>query len=295
MPESPYPSAGGHTAPTVDAPDDVRRPPALGRRADHGGRRRVRCRPLRTCAAAARVVPPPAPRLRPPRPAYRRHEWSPPSVVTGRQRARAPRADSDPQRCRGRSIRRPDHAGPQPVTAPPGGPRTTVPPARPAARTGQCPAVRPIPAGAADAGPSLSSRSGARPAPGPAAAAAHRPVDGAEVLVRAVRRAVLRLADHGRRALRRPRRRRRHRQGQRHGDDDQRHRARTRRSPPASCSAGRRSSASSTSSCSSPCRPSGRSSTTCAPTWSVASRSPCPNERRDRHWRAVWACPVRDR
>ena len=46
--------------------------------------------------------------------------------------------------------------------------------------------------------------------------------------------------------------------------------------PPASSSAARPSSVSSTSSCSSRCPRSARSSTTCAPTWSAASRSPCP-------------------
>ncbi len=114
MPESPYPSAGGHTAPTVDAPDDVR---------DHQG---SADEPI--TAGDAAPVPPaqdvaaapewtaPAPDWPPPA-----DEWSAPSVVTANG-ARAPLEHTPtPSVAGAEAYGAPTIAGPQLVTAPPGG------------------------------------------------------------------------------------------------------------------------------------------------------------------------------
>ncbi len=134
MPESPYPSAGGRPAPTVDAPDDVR---AHQRSADDPitpGDPAVRPTP----DAAAPEWSPPPPDWVPPA-----DDWSAPSVVTANGARAHLELDPAVDLTGAEAFGAPTIAGPDPVTAPPGGAHPAPP---------GWPASPPIPSGASAPG-----------------------------------------------------------------------------------------------------------------------------------------------
>ena len=214
------------------SPSGLPTPPSAGRRGDGEARRRLRPRPRRLVGHARRLPTV----LRRPRPAARPR-------LRRRCGARGPTSRPAPDA----DTTGYDHPGRYGVTG------SAVTSGYGATRARR-PHRRRRPPPTEQSGVPVAARgAGPRTAPGQPAAAAHQPVDGAEVLLRAGHRAVLRVADHRRRAVRHPRRRRRGRQDQRHRDDHQRPRLEGAGDGRASSSAGRRWSASSTSCCSSRC------------------------------------------
>jgi hypothetical protein len=147
MPESPYPSAGGHTAPTVDAPDDGR---------DH---QRSTDDPITSGAPQGSAAPgsgvpdlsAPPPDWAPPA-----DEWSAPSVVTANGARAHLEPTPAPSVAGSEAFGAPTIAGPQPMTTPPGN-TYPVPPAV------SGPGGAPIPANAPTPGrPQLRSGRGPR-------------------------------------------------------------------------------------------------------------------------------------